>query len=182
MSASDQSTTATESPAAGEPDETDGPGGTATPGGPGADGPDEQRGAADGGGGGGEEADSDSDSDADADSDAGTDSGSVSGEDDAGEDDEDDDEDAELGDGMTPRQARRLRVAAASVLLVVMGVVLVIRLASRTSVLVVGVYGLAMILCGIVIELARNGRTRLGTWLLVGGLTAALAFDWLILP
>ncbi|MFG3189065.1 hypothetical protein [Streptomyces omiyaensis] len=180
MSASDQSTTATESPAAGEPDETDGPGGTATPGGPGAGGPDEQRGAADGGGGGGEEADSDSDSDAD--SDAGTDSGSVSGEDDAGEDDEDDDGDAELGDGMTPRQARRLRVAAASVLLVVMGVVLVIRLASRTSVLVVGVYGLAMILCGIVIELARNGRTRLGTWLLVGGLTAALAFDWLILP
>ncbi|MFI8366215.1 hypothetical protein [Streptomyces sp. NPDC085466] len=88
----------------------------------------------------------------------------------------------EPGDGMTPRQARRLRVAAASVLLVVMGVVLVIRLASRTSVLVVGVYGLAMILCGIVIELARNGRTRLATWLLVGGLGAALAFDWLILP
>ncbi|MFH9737995.1 hypothetical protein ACH4MA_09895 [Streptomyces roseolus] len=84
--------------------------------------------------------------------------------------------------GMTPKQARRLRVAAASVLLVAMGVILVIRLASRTSVLVVGVYGLAMILCGIVIELARNGRTRLGTWLLVGGLAAALAFDWLILP
>ncbi|NML49489.1 hypothetical protein HHL19_03895 [Streptomyces sp. R302] len=86
------------------------------------------------------------------------------------------------GEGMTPKQARRLRVAAASVLLVAMGVILVIRLASRTSVLVVGVYGLAMILCGIVIELARNGRTRLGTWLLVGGLAAALAFDWLILP
>ncbi|MEU2503710.1 hypothetical protein ABZ621_03265 [Streptomyces sp. NPDC007863] len=86
------------------------------------------------------------------------------------------------GAGMTPKQARRLRVAAASVLLVAMGVILVIRLASRTSVLVVGVYGLAMILCGIVIELARNGRTRLGTWLLVGGLAAALAFDWLILP
>ncbi|MFF9341894.1 MULTISPECIES: hypothetical protein [unclassified Streptomyces] len=88
----------------------------------------------------------------------------------------------EPGDGMTPKQARRLRVAAASVLLVVMGVILVVRLASRTSVLVVGVYGLAMILCGVVIELARNGRTRLGTWLLVGGLAAALAFDWLILP
>ncbi|MEU8520289.1 hypothetical protein [Streptomyces sp. NBC_01216] len=84
--------------------------------------------------------------------------------------------------GATPRQARRLRVAAASVLLVAMAVVLVIRLASRTSVLVVGVYGLAMILCGVVIELSRNGRTRLGTWLLVGGLAAALAFDWLILP
>ncbi|MFD6244483.1 hypothetical protein [Streptomyces roseolus] len=102
---------------------------------------------------------------------------------------EDADEDADASEdeerpagGMTPKQARRLRVAAASVLLVAMGVILVIRLASRTSVLVVGVYGLAMILCGIVIELARNGRTRLGTWLLVGGLAAALAFDWLILP
>lgn len=84
--------------------------------------------------------------------------------------------------GLTPKQARRLRVAAASVLLVALAVVLVIRLASRTSVLVVGVYGLAMILCGVVIELSRNGRTRLATWLLVGGLLAALAFDWLILP
>jgi hypothetical protein len=63
-----------------------------------------------------------------------------------------------------------------------MAVVLLVRLASRTSVLVVGVYGLAMILCGIVIELSRNGRTRLGTWLLVSGLLAALALDWLVLP
>ncbi|WP_395360264.1 hypothetical protein ACHGLA_10360 [Streptomyces sp. YH02] len=93
-----------------------------------------------------------------------------------------DDEDPAAGNGLTPKQARRLRVAAASVLLVAMAVVLVIRLASRTSVLVVGVYGLAMILCGIVIELSRNGRTRLGTWLLVGGLLAALALDWLVLP
>ncbi|MFF5424387.1 MULTISPECIES: hypothetical protein [unclassified Streptomyces] len=89
---------------------------------------------------------------------------------------------AGAGGGLTPKQARRLRVAAASVLLVAMAVVLAVRLASRTSVLVVGVYGLAMILCGVVIELSRNGRTRLGTWLLVGGLLAALAFDWLILP
>ncbi|MFI1716428.1 hypothetical protein [Streptomyces litmocidini] len=91
-------------------------------------------------------------------------------------------EEAAHGDGLTPKQARRLRVAAASVLLVALAVVLVIRLASRTSVLVVGVYGLAMILCGIVIELSRNGRTRLGTWLLAGGLLTALALDWLVLP
>ncbi|MFJ8662797.1 hypothetical protein [Streptomyces sp. NPDC093795] len=97
------------------------------------------------------------------------------------EESEESEEDASV-DGLTPKQARRLRVAVASVLLVTMAVVLVVRLASRTSVLVVGVYGLAMILCGIVIELSRNGRTRLATWLLVGGLAAALAFDWLILP
>ncbi|MDI9888771.1 hypothetical protein QMZ92_31585 [Streptomyces sp. HNM0645] len=83
---------------------------------------------------------------------------------------------------MTPRQARTLRIAAASVVLVALGAVLAVRLASRTSVLVVGVYGLAMILCGVVIELSRHGRTRLGTYLLGAGLAAALAADWLLLP
>ncbi|MFC9486248.1 hypothetical protein ACFTZM_09245 [Streptomyces hydrogenans] len=124
-------------------------------------------------------ADDDGADDDGADDDGAEDDGAEDAEEAAEEDAE---EDAGRSGGMTPKQARRLRVAAASVLLVVMGVVLVIRLASRTSVLVVGVYGLAMILCGVVIELARNGRTRLGTWLLVGGLAAALAFDWLILP
>ncbi|MFB7392723.1 hypothetical protein [Streptomyces sp. NPDC056191] len=103
-------------------------------------------------------------------------------EEDDGLDASDEDAADEDADGLTPKQARRIRVAVASVLLVAMAVVLVIRLASRTSVLVVGVYGLAMILCGVVIELSRNGRTRLGTWLLVGGLLAALALDWLVLP
>ncbi|MER7912955.1 hypothetical protein [Streptomyces sp. NPDC096068] len=97
-------------------------------------------------------------------------------------DEEEDEADGRPAGGLTPKQARRLRVAAASVLLVALAVVLAVRLASRTSVLVVGVYGLAMILCGVVIELSRNGRTRLGTWLLVGGLLTALALDWLVLP
>ncbi|MGA5216026.1 hypothetical protein ACPCAE_08075 [Streptomyces cinereoruber] len=107
----------------------------------------------------------------------------VEGDEDEGDEVEgDEDEDGRPVGGLTPKQARRLRVTAASVLLVALAVVLVVRLASRTSVLVVGVYGLAMILCGIVIELSRNGRTRLATWLLVGGLLTALALDWLVLP
>ena len=84
--------------------------------------------------------------------------------------------------GLTPRQARRIRIALASVLLAVMAGLLAMRLAERTSLLVVGVYGLAMILCGVVIELSRHGRTRLGTWLLGVGLIAALGADWLLLP
>ncbi|WP_258018229.1 MULTISPECIES: hypothetical protein [Streptomyces] len=84
--------------------------------------------------------------------------------------------------GLTPRQARRVRVVLASVMMAAMAVLLVVRLATRHSVLVVGVYGAALILCGIVIELARNGRTRLGTWLLGLGLAAAIAADWLLLP
>lgn len=84
--------------------------------------------------------------------------------------------------GLTPRQARRVRIVLASVLMAAMAGVLVVRLASRTSVLVVGVYGAALVLCGVVIELSRHGRTRLGTWLLGIGLAAALASDWLLLP
>ncbi|MFE2941395.1 hypothetical protein ACFXKG_20360 [Streptomyces sp. NPDC059255] len=83
---------------------------------------------------------------------------------------------------LTPRQARLLRITVASALLLTLATLLAIRLAERTSVLVVGVYGLAMILCGVVIELSRHGRTRLSTWLLTGGLLAALAADWLLLP
>ncbi|MFE3829101.1 hypothetical protein [Streptomyces sp. NPDC059092] len=83
---------------------------------------------------------------------------------------------------LTPRQARLLRITVASALLLTLATLLAIRLAERTSVLVVGVYGLAMILCGVVIELSRHGRTRLSTWLLATGLLAALAADWLLLP
>ncbi|WP_323180155.1 hypothetical protein [Streptomyces sp. NBC_00893] len=91
--------------------------------------------------------------------------------------------DEETGDRkLTPRQARRLRVVLSSVGMAAMAVVLALRIASRSSVLVVGVYGLALILCGIVIELSRNGRTRLGSWLLAVGLVAAIGSDWLLIP
>ncbi|MFE9819986.1 hypothetical protein [Streptomyces sp. NBC_00236] len=83
---------------------------------------------------------------------------------------------------LTPRQARRLRIVLSSVGMAAMAVVLGLRIASRSSVLVVGVYGLALILCGIVIELSRNGRTRLGSWLLGVGLVAAIGADWLLIP
>lgn len=86
------------------------------------------------------------------------------------------------GKRLTPRQARRLRVVLSSVGMAAMAVVLALRIASRSSVLVVGVYGLALILCGVVIELSRNGRTRLASWLLGAGLPAAVGADWLLLP
>ncbi|MFK4064848.1 hypothetical protein [Streptomyces sp. NPDC029674] len=78
-------------------------------------------------------------------------------------------------------RARRARIAAASLLMAAAAVVLALRLASRSSVLVVGVYGLLLILCGGVIELSRRGRTRLGTWLLAAGLAAALFMDGFVL-
>ncbi|MFD9885324.1 hypothetical protein ACFWZT_28115 [Streptomyces alboflavus] len=83
--------------------------------------------------------------------------------------------------GLTPRQARRLRIAAAALLMATAAVLLAVRLASRSSVLVVGVYGLLLILCGLVIELSRRGRTRLGSYLLATGLVAALLMDVVVL-
>ncbi|MEI5034382.1 hypothetical protein RB201_21680 [Streptomyces sp. S1A(2023)] len=88
----------------------------------------------------------------------------------------------EGGKRLTPRQARRLRIVLSSVGMAAMALVLGLRIASRSSVLVVGVYGLALILCGVVIELSRNGRTRLASWLLGTGLLAAVGADWLLLP
>ncbi|MGW7091724.1 hypothetical protein [Streptomyces sp. NPDC054874] len=88
----------------------------------------------------------------------------------------------EDGKRLTPRQARRLRIVLSSAGMAAMALVLGLRIASRSSVLVVGVYGLALILCGVVIELSRNGRTRLASWLLGTGLLAAVGADWLLLP
>lgn len=82
--------------------------------------------------------------------------------------------------GLTPRQARTIRVTMASVVLAVMAVLLWVRLEQRNSFLVMGVYGIAMVLCGVVIELSRHGRTRLGTYLLGVVLIAALGADWLL--
>ncbi|MFD6532089.1 hypothetical protein [Streptomyces sp. NPDC060184] len=101
---------------------------------------------------------------------------------DEGDFDEDADAEATGERRLTPRQARRLRIALSSVGMAVMAVVLWMRIASRSSVLVVGVYGLALILCGVVMELSRNGRTRLASWLLGIGLLAAVGTDWLLLP
>ncbi|MFJ1785010.1 hypothetical protein ACIOML_11945 [Streptomyces anulatus] len=104
------------------------------------------------------------------------------GVDGSGGEDRGDGQDGQDGKRLTPRQARRLRIALSSVGMAAMALVLGLRIASRSSVLVVGVYGLALILCGVVIELSRNGRTRLASWLLGAGLLAAVGADWLLLP
>ncbi|WP_432023359.1 hypothetical protein [Streptomyces parvus] len=90
--------------------------------------------------------------------------------------------DGRIGKRLTPHQARRLRIVLSALGMAAMAGVLALRIASRSSVLVVGVYGLALILCGVMIELSRNGRTRLASWLLGAGLLAAVGTDWLLLP
>ncbi|MEU2761450.1 MULTISPECIES: hypothetical protein [unclassified Streptomyces] len=99
-----------------------------------------------------------------------------------GKDDGPEAPDGQDGKRLTPRQARRLRIVLSALGMAAMAVILALRIASRSSVLVVGVYGLALILCGVMIELSRIGRTRLASWLLGAGLLAAVGADWLLLP
>ncbi|SFD02963.1 hypothetical protein [Streptomyces aidingensis] len=79
---------------------------------------------------------------------------------------------------LTPKQARRLRMAIAAVAMAAMAVVLVIRLGDGSSLLSVGLYGVAFVLSGAVIEMSRRGRTRLGTAVLVAGFVLILGTDW----
>ncbi|WP_431789054.1 hypothetical protein HLK56_30240 [Streptomyces sp. G9] len=133
-------------------------------------------------------ADTDTAAEAEAKTEAEAEAAAADGETDADADAEGDALDAPDGQGgqggkrLSPSQARRLRIVLSALGMAAMAVVLALRIASRSSVLVVGVYGLALILCGVMIELSRNGRTRLASWLLGAGLLAAVGTDWLLLP
>ncbi|MDB1089726.1 hypothetical protein PJ985_19400 [Streptomyces sp. ACA25] len=80
--------------------------------------------------------------------------------------------------GLTPRQARRLRMGIGAVAMAAMAVVLVMQLGDGSSLLSVGLYGAAFVLSGAVIEMSRRGRTRLGMAVLVAGFVVVLAADW----
>ncbi len=76
---------------------------------------------------------------------------------------------AEERTGMTPRQARRLRAVVSAVVMVAVAVALVVRVEYGLSLLMVGLYGVALILCGSAIVLSRRGRTRVATAVLAAG-------------
>ncbi|SCK36367.1 hypothetical protein [Streptomyces sp. WMMB 322] len=82
--------------------------------------------------------------------------------------------------GLTPRQARRVRIVLSGVVMVAVAVALVVRLGSAPSVLTVGFYGIALILSGTAIVLSRRGRTRVATGVLVLGFGAVALAEWLL--
>lgn len=81
--------------------------------------------------------------------------------------------------GMTPRQARRVRAVVSAVVMAAVAVALVVRLEYGPSLVMVGLYGVALILCGTAIVLSRRGRTRVATAVLVGGFAVVAAAEWL---
>ncbi|MFB7898489.1 hypothetical protein ACFC1B_19375 [Streptomyces xiamenensis] len=82
--------------------------------------------------------------------------------------------------GLTPRQARRLRMGIAAAAMTVMAVVLVMQLGDGSSLVSLGLYGAAFVLSGAVIEMSRRGRTRLGMAVLVTGFVLVLLAEWLL--
>lgn len=87
---------------------------------------------------------------------------------------------AEARTGLTPRQARRVRIILSGVVMAAVAVALVVRLGSAPSVLTVGFYGIALILSGTAIVLSRRGRTRVATGVLGLGFGAVALAEWLL--
>lgn len=82
--------------------------------------------------------------------------------------------------GLTPRQARHVRIALSAVIMIAVGATLALRLGSTHSVLTVGFYGIALILSGSALILSRAGRTRWATLVLGVGVAVALVAEWVI--
>ncbi|TDC67964.1 hypothetical protein [Streptomyces hainanensis] len=80
--------------------------------------------------------------------------------------------------GLTPRQARRLRMGIAAAAMAAMAVLLVVQLGDGSSLRSLGLYGAAFVVSGSVIEMSRRGRTRLGMAVLVAGFVVLLGTDW----
>jgi hypothetical protein len=90
------------------------------------------------------------------------------------------DEDPPPREGLTPRQARRLRVAISSVVILAVVTVLAVRLDSAPSVLTVGYYGITLILSGIALFLSRRGRTRMATGVLLLSFASIVLAEWML--
>lgn len=82
--------------------------------------------------------------------------------------------------GLTPRQARHVRIALSAAIMVAVGLMLTLRLGSTHSVLTMGFYGIALILSGSALVLSKQGRTRVATVVLGTGVAVCLAAEWAI--
>lgn len=82
--------------------------------------------------------------------------------------------------GLTPRQARRVRIVLSTVIMALVGAVLALRLGSTHSVLTMGFYGVALIMSGSALVLSKAGRTRVATAVLGAGVALVLAAEWAV--
>jgi hypothetical protein len=83
-------------------------------------------------------------------------------------------------EGLTPRQARGVRIALSAAIMTAVAATLALRLGSTQSVLTVGFYGIALILSGTALVLSRAGRTRWATLVLGIGVAVAVVAEWAV--
>ncbi|WP_267242551.1 hypothetical protein [Streptomyces sp. PR69] len=83
-------------------------------------------------------------------------------------------------EGLTPRQARRVRIVLSALIMIAAAAVLALRLGSTHSMLTVGFYGMALILSGSALVLSKQGRTKVATAVLGLGVAVALAGEWAV--
>lgn len=76
--------------------------------------------------------------------------------------------------GLTPREARRVRAVTAAVFMACIAVALVVRLGSQPSLVTVAFYGIGLVLSGVAIKLSYRGRTRLAMAVLATGICLAV--------
>ncbi|MFE7379265.1 hypothetical protein ACFU9F_02735 [Streptomyces zhihengii] len=91
-----------------------------------------------------------------------------------------DEDDTDEPQGLTPRQARHVRIALSAAIMIAVGAVLVLRLGSTHSVLTLAFYGMALILSGSALMLSRAGRTRWATLVLGTGVAVAVVAEWAV--
>jgi urea transporter len=82
--------------------------------------------------------------------------------------------------GLTPRQARHVRIVLSAIIMIAVGLTLVLRLGSTHSVLTMGFYGIALILSGSALVLSWQGRTRVATAVLGTCVALAVAAEWAV--
>ena len=77
--------------------------------------------------------------------------------------------------GLTPREARRVRAITAAVFMVCIAVGLLVQLSGQTSLMTLALYGIGMVLSGIAIKLSYAGRTRVAMAVIVLGFGLVVA-------
>lgn len=73
-------------------------------------------------------------------------------------------------EGLTPREARRVRAITAAVFMACIAVALIVQVGDEPSLVTIGFYGIGLVLSGVAIKLSYAGRTRLAMAVLGLGL------------
>lgn len=91
-----------------------------------------------------------------------------------------DEPDDEPQEGLTPREARRVRAITAAVFMACIAVALIVQVGDEPSLVTIGFYGIGLVLSGVAIKLSYAGRTRLAMAVLGLGLGLVVVVEQIL--